>query len=504
MAVRLSGMISGMDTESIVKELVAAQRLKNNKVTNKQTTLTWQQDKWKELNTKLYKLYTEDLSKMKLQGNYQGKKVSSSNDNLAEVKASTNAPEGAHNLVINTLASSQYVTGDKISKDNGGLPITASASTELTDLGITNGVTLKITGNDGTINELKVIDTTTLDDFVNFAKDAGLNASFDESQKRLFISSKNSGVANGFKITAKISVDGDSNDLLQKIGLNTALSTVVAASDSEIMYNNAKLTGPSNVISANGLTITLKGKTGTGETISLNVSNDTQQTYDMVKTFIKSYNDIVKEMNTLYNADSARGFDPLTDDEKEAMTDTEVERWETKIKDSILRRDANLGSLLNSMKSSMSTPVEVGSKTYSLTTYGIQTSSDYSEKGLLHIYGNKDDSTYADMEDKLMKALEEDPNTVISVLTKISNNLYETMNDKMKSIPNVRSAYTVYNDKMMTRQQTEYTKRIADLEEKVTAMETRYYKQFTAMEKSLARLEAQSGSLASMLGTSAN
>ena len=50
----------------------------------------------------------------------------------------------------------------------------------------------------------------------------------------------------------------------------------------------------------------------------------------------------MKEMNTLYNADSAKGYEPLTSQEKEAMSDDEVKEWETKIKNSLLRSDSTL------------------------------------------------------------------------------------------------------------------------------------------------------------------
>jgi flagellar hook-associated protein 2 len=298
----------------------------------------------------------------------------------------------------------------------------------------------------------------------------------------------------------EIGLDGLKADGTKMDAASTA-STVVAAVDSKITYNNVELIGSSNVINVNGMTITLKGLSN-GENVSLNVSNDTQATYDMVKKFISSYNDILKEMNTLYYANSAKGYDPLSDDEKEAMTEDQIEKWESKIKDSVLRRDSTLGSLLDVMKTSMMTSVEVDGSSYSLSSYGIQSSKDYSEKGLLHIYGNKEDPVYSANEDKLMKALKEDPDTVMKVLSGISKNLYDTMNDKMSSIPNVRSALTFYNDKTITEQQSRYARQISVLENKLIDTENKYYKQFAAMETAMAKMQSQSNALAGMLGTS--
>ena len=78
-------------------------------------------------------------------------------------------------------------------------------------------------------------------------------------------------------------------------------------------------------------------------------------------------------MNKLYNADSAKGYEPLTDDEKDSMSDTEVEKWEAKVKDSLLRRDDSLESLISSMTTAMSKGYEVNGKTYYLTSFGIST-----------------------------------------------------------------------------------------------------------------------------------
>ena len=506
MPVRMTGLVSNMDTESLIKGMMDAQRIKNKRVTDKQTLLTWKQDKWKELNAKLYKLYTDDLSKMRLQGNYLTKAVTSSNQDLVTVTGTSSAPDGTHKLTVNALASAQYVTGQVINVEGKKI----SGSSKLTtDLGMTNGTQIIIDSANGEIN-LDVDESTTIDMFLGKCREAGLNANYDTEQNRFFISSKNSGVKNEFLITTA-GYTGEPSELknlglseLTKVG-NDIVSAdaevkLVNASDSEITYNGAELTSSTNVITANGLTLTLKGLSE-GETVSLNVTNDTQKTYDMVKKFITSYNDILKEMNDLYYATSVRGYAPLSDDEKEVMTDDQIKKWEDKIKDSILRRDNTLSAVIDTMRGSLGSTVEVDGKRYSLASYGIQTSSDYTEKGLLHIYGDKDDAAYSDQPDKLMKALESDPDTVMEVLSGISMSLYKAMDSKMSSIPNVRSAYTFYNDKLMATQQTEYSKKVATLEKKLIEMENKYYKQFSAMETALSKMQSQTNALASMMGT---
>ncbi len=505
MAIRMTGMASGLDTETMIKELVNAQRLKNKKVSDKLTISDWKEDKWKELNTKLYKLYTDSVSKLRLQGNYTPKKVSTTDANSVTVTAGGNATIGANTLSVDELASSQYVTSGII-YTNGTTK--AKSTTKLSELENGAGtISIEFNGKDSGLTS-----NSTIADVVQAAKDAGLNASFDEKQGRFFICSKESGSANAFQIdgnnlsklglntitTDNKVLDDNGNELTTP---NTMASSIVFANDSQITLNGAKLTGSTNTITANGLTINLKGKTS-GTPISVDVSNDTDATYKMVKDFIKSYNDILKEMNTLYYANAAKDFAPLSDDEKAEMTDDQIEKWETKIKDSVLRRDSTLGSVIESMKLSMLSNVKLDGKSYSLSSFGIMTSSDYTEKGLLHIYGDADDSVYADNTDKLKKALTEDPSATITVLSGIFTNLYDSMSTKMKSIPNVRSAYTFFNDKLMDKEQTEYKKRISVLESKLSDMENKYYKQFAAMEKALSKLQSQSNSLVGMLGNS--
>ena len=103
-------------------------------------------------------------------------------------------------------------------------------------------------------------------------------------------------------------------------------------------------TGNTNVFEINGLTFTALSTTAAGEEITVTTEDDVDGIYDMVKGFLKEYNSLINEMDKLYNADSAKGYEPLTDDEKDAMSDTEVEKYEQKIKDALLRRDSNLST----------------------------------------------------------------------------------------------------------------------------------------------------------------
>ena len=140
-----------------------------------------------------------------------------------------------------------------------------------------------------------------------------------------------------------------------------------AASDAKIKLNGAEYTSSTNEFAVNGLSVTALAKTS-GE-ISVTVATDSEGIYEQVKDLLSQYNSLINEMNKLYNADSAKGYEPLTDDEKDSMSDTEVEKWEAKVKDSLLRRDDSLESLISSMTTAMSKGYEVNGKTYYLTSF---------------------------------------------------------------------------------------------------------------------------------------
>lgn len=716
MGIRMSGLSSGMDTEAIVKELMSAQSLKKNKVVKAKTKLEWTQTKWADLNTKLTGLYNNFVTKMQLSTAYKTKKTTISDTSKASVSAKTNAVNGSYTMEVKNIATAQYLTGAKID---------ASATDKLVDLdsSLLNKEISITTG--GTTTKFAVTADTTLKDFTSALQNAGLNASFDDAQKRIFISSKDSGVANTFSIStsglsnaevtargalceaagysnmsntnkasfdeamqalqtsgvgtddynkaldtiAKLSydtkkasadtaaetyvkaklysekyseyeekareslkntyldddgnlktgktqedydkavakkadtdtvsyissqlkeddvklqieeaafsgkteadmadfsekavskyyssgvkaftgmdgVDEDSektrmaaytekyasvtdrnealsSSALTSLGLadisvdadgkvtvnggandstNTSIPTgmaLIEGSDSKIILNGAELTSSSSVVSANGLEISLTGVTKENESVTFSVATDTDAIYDSVKSFLKEYNSVMKEMNTLYNADSAKGYEPLTSQEKEAMSDDEVKEWETKIKNSLLRSDSTLGSIINAMRSAMQTTVEYDGGTYALSSLGIMTSTDYTEGGLLHIYGDPDDSVYSAKDDKLKKALEENPDVVIATLTGVFGNLRQTMSDKMAG-SKYSSSMTFYNDIKMKSDVKDYESDIKDWEDKLAEMEDAYYSKFTAMETALAKLQSQQSTMSALFSS---
>ncbi|WP_028234321.1 flagellar filament capping protein FliD [Pseudobutyrivibrio sp. MD2005] len=275
----------------------------------------------------------------------------------------------------------------------------------------------------------------------------------------------------------------------------------VDGTDAEIELNGVTYTNNTNSITVNGLTI--EALATTKEAISVNVSNDTDALYDKVKDFLTSYNSLMNEMQKLYNADSAKDYEPLTEDEKAEMSESEIEKWEQKIKDSLLRRDTQLSSIISAMTMSMMKTYEVNGKTYAWSTFGVHTlgsmNAEKNEGYAYHIDGDSEDSYTSGNDEKLRAALAEDPDTVIEFLKQVTSGLYKAMDDKMKS-SSIKSVYTVYNDKEMASEYSDYSSLIKTWTDRVTDMEDAYYKKFAAMEKALATLQGNSSSISSLLG----
>ena len=111
---RMTGMYSGIDTESIVTQMVSAKSKKVENLKNEQTKLEWKQNVWQDLNSKIYSLYSGTLSKLRLTGSYSKKSTISSDTTKATVVASSSAVNGTQTLKVNQLAKAGYLTGAKL------------------------------------------------------------------------------------------------------------------------------------------------------------------------------------------------------------------------------------------------------------------------------------------------------------------------------------------------------------------------------------------------------
>lgn len=524
MPMRLSGLATGMDTEALVGQLMSAQSLKKKKMTGAKTKLEWKKEAWSDLNKKLTTLYNGSISKLRLPSTYNVKKATVSDSTKASITADTSAVVGNYTMEVKQIASAQFLTSGKTSIGSTS-QVLAKIGTEGDELNDMVGKKITFTNGSKTAT-LEIGESTDVNEFLKTARSVGINANYDTTQKKFFFSSAETGEANAFSITD----DTENGDALKYLGLKKVEATrdgegnvsykvggievnqdtytdpntkmaLVRAKDSKIILNGAELTSSSSTVSANGLNINLTSKTAEGQPVNFSVSNDIDTVYETVKKALKEYNDVMKEMQKLYSADSSKGYEPLTAEEKRAMSDDEVEEWEKKIKDSLLRRDSTLGDLTSSMRSALMSSTKVNGNSYTLSSFGIMTSTNYHEGGLLHIYGDPDDDVYAAEKDKLKKALTENPSEAVKALTDIFDNLRSTMFDKMRGTE-YSNALTFYNDKQMDKELDAYKKDLKAWDDKMADMETAYYKKFAAMETAMAKLQQQSSSVMGLFGMS--
>ncbi len=616
MAVRITGLNSGLDTDAIVQELVKSYSGQKENIEKKQTKLEWKQDAWKELNTKIYNFYSSQLSNLRMTSAYKAKSASVSDTSKATVKAGNGAAIGTQKLEITQTAQAGYLTGSKVKTRSGAA---ATGQTNMGELGLTGTTTFSFKVGNNT-KKIDISASDTIQNAVEKFRTAGVNASFDKDSQRFFISSKESGEAGNFTLTVdnysslagselkvgedyatrmttasdlgitekvqlKVKVNGEdktveidptdelfkiegkfaatglkasfndsthkliltqddgsdvnfqiqadtneARDTFDKLGLltiaqggqatrytvngNDALSALglldedhggsavkLEGQDAKILLNGAEFTSKDGNFSINGLSISALQKTD-GE-ITINTAVDSQGIYDSIKNFFKEYNELMKEMDTLYNADSSKGYEPLTDDEKDKLTDTEIEKWEKKIKDSLLRRDSTLNSVAETLRTALAKSYTINGKSYNLSNFGIKTQSylaaGKNEKSLYHIDGDSDDSLTKTANDKLMAAINSDPEGVADFFSQLVKGAYQALDKKMRS-SSMSSAYVVYNDKQITNELKEYKTKISDWEDKVKYYEDFYYKKFSAMEKAMANLQSSQNSLSMLLG----
>lgn len=624
--VRMTGLASGMDTQSLISQLSEAYQKKVDNAKKAQTKAEWKKSAWSDLNTKLTNFYKGALSTFKTAGTYKAKAVSGTLSGV-KITAGNNAVNGNHKVKVTGTASAQMWTGKQINKGtvsstsytaadsstklsdltdadgnsllnllngaefkvaNAGDPdnpitvkldslnadstvedVISSINTQLGDSGLTasyadgkltftndssnaytvtamnagaqkfgisDGEGLSIAGRDGEnavsasgnafayketktegaavssstkvsdlmganwngsttikINdkEIAIDKNTTLAQLAKEMGEKGINASYDAGQGRFYLSSTNTGSANAFTVTS------DDPNIMSALGLDLQDGdpAKIAASDAKITYNGVEYTSTTNNFNINGLTFDV---TAEGEEMQFTVGNDVDGIYNKVKDFLKEYNSLLKEMNTLYNASSSRGYEPLTSEEKDAMTDDEVEQWEKKIKDSLLRRDDRLSSYTSNFRSIMNQSVEVDGVRYSLSSFGINT-GEWSEKGLLHLDGDADDALTSGNTDKLKAAIAANPEAVTKTLAGLGSKLYDYLMKAQKKTT-TSSSQTFYDDVTLDADIKAQKDNVKKQQEKMQDEEDKYYSQFSKMESAMAKLQSQQSYLSGLFG----
>lgn len=620
---RITGMYSGMDTESLIRDLIRSKRTKVDDTTKNKTKLEWKQEKWTALNKKIKNFYSKSVSNLRWSTTFMKKATTVSNPGAVSVITGESAMNSVQKLSVKKLASSGYLTGAKMESASDEAITKDTKVTELSFNGEAfsgaGSFSVTVNGKAATIN---VDEAVSIDNVVWQLNRAGVNANFDEKNGRIFIGATASGEKADFTITAdnaagakalsalginatpskavteqydklasystyfegataadwvnSIQDAGVTSDIYKRVserakeldsavisakeaelaalsaeeepdedaiealkteidglkdnlenGIYSSVSMEQAATemkervdyaktansadsstyntgavklkgeDAVIELNGTEFTSSSNSFEVNGLTFTCNA---VADDITVTTQNDTDGIYNVVKNFIKEYNDLIKEIDTAYNAEYTK-LKPLTDDEKDAITESEAKKIEDKVRDSLLRKDETLGTIFSSLRDLMSGGITIGDETHYLSEFGIETpnylNAAEGERYLFHIDGDADDELTGGNADKLKGMIANNPDFVVSFFTNLGRDLYSKLGDLSKASDD-QTYGNFFQDKLLKRDIADYSSRISDMEDKISKEEDKLYKKFAAMEVAMSKMNSNSSYLSSL------
>lgn len=153
--------------------------------------------------------------------------------------------------------------------------------------------------------------------------------------------------------------------------------------------------------------------------------------FEKIKEFVDKYNEVVDQLNGTQREERYRDYKPLTEAQKEEMSEKQIEMWEEKAKSGILRGESIISDSLSSMRQSWYTGVKTDGEYTHLSQVGITTTKSYLDGGKLEID-----------EDKLKEALREDPQSVEKLFSNnvdgpdrgLINRLEDSIQGTMKNI----------------------------------------------------------------------
>lgn len=494
---RISGFASGLDIDSMVKELMTAQRVPLDKLSQQKQTVEWKREGYREMSTKLVSFSNNTLMNLSLSSSTNAMKANVTGA-TGVVSATTTgaATNGSMTIEVKSLATASTV---KSGTGMGAKEGTAIVSSEAAEIFI-NKVPITVDAND-TIDSLI--------SKINSNKDAKVTAVYDEKKGTLSLTNKESG-------KKELSFSGD---VLDQFGLGA----VKPGENAVVTINGLEMEKESNNFTVNGVNISLTGTHQTGQVTTINIAQDTDQVIDNIKKFVEAYNDLISSVNGKVGEERYRTYTPLTDDQKSDMTEDEIKLWESKAKSGMLKNDSILQQTLSEMRTALMQDVNIGRtsslntgdradlKTLNLSQLGITTGT-WSEQGKLYVD-----------ESKLRDALSKDPNAVsdffgsktvstssttryedtdgiYSRLRKISQNSLESLastagTSKTSSDLNA----TFMASSLMGEQLKGIDDRITALKARLVLKENQFYKQFTAMEVAMNKYNSTSSSLSSFM-----
>ncbi|MCE0453099.1 flagellar filament capping protein FliD [Brevibacillus sp. AF8] len=489
MGIRLSGMASGMDTEKIIKDLMKAQREPVNRLQRTKYSTEWKRDAYREMNT-VFADFQNSVKNLRLSSSFNKKVATSENDSIASVKVVGQTSLSSYTIEIENPAVV-------------GKPATAAFTSTLPDTKTAIGSTFDLTlkkDSSAASTVVKIEDKDTIETIIGK------------------INNSNSGVkATYFNNQFVLSSDDGSNFTVQapagnSLGLKDATATKTDGTPASFKINGVSYTSDKNTITFDGMEISLK-QANKNAPITINTKSDEDTIYNMVKDFVDKYNAVLETVNKKISEPKYKGYQPLLDEEKEALPEKTAEKMDLMAKSGILLRDPILSSALSELRRATSTPLQIDgvNKAFdTLSEIGIggppSGKNAYQENGKLFIN-----------ETKLREAIRNNGEDVMKLFTSFSNEkndlgkkynesgvaerLYGQLSEVMDKIKiEAGSSGSIYDDSYLSKKIEQTNKDIDRWEDRLKMIENRYWKQFSSMEKAMSKSQSQGSWFAQMLG----
>ena len=517
--IRLGGLASGMDTDSMVKQMVEAKRTKVKTYNQQKTKNEWKTEALQKMNKDIATFLVDARKKLGLTNySYNGKlypnsidkvtwgKKAESNSSAFTATAASGAPDGDIRVKVNQLASSASLTGNAITVDENEK--------------VASGTVLKLQVN----GEEKVVtfdkEMSMSDAIKKIKSDTGLNMSLgkvgkDASGKdtsMLFMSTKNTG-----SVQSISSSDQATTDFFARLGVDSSkLSAGVKGVDSKITVNGVEVTNNSNEVDINGINLSLKNVSA--EESKVTVKTDVDAVYDKIKEFVDGYNKTISSMQDEVNKVSYRKYQPLSKEEREALSEEEVKLWDEKAKSGILKNNTALSSTISNVRTSLYEKVEGAGSMHEL---GI-TTGNWKTGAVLQIDEKKLKDDIAKDPQKVLDTLFKSPDDIAShskssaegkaqrantgVFVRVMEDMADGINAMAKQsgvgsessiVQQVRGnilSGVIKNNSVLEKDISLLNKYIDDENEKINAYESSLYAQFAKMEKALQDMQRQSAS----------
>ena len=478
---------------------------------------------YKELKTAAYRK-SYNLAENEIVSDKQLEKFTYSNEQAAKDKNAASIKEALKGVAGYTFNfDGTYVTaadsnGNSVdfsmtSVEGGTLGLTkASASNKissgstLSDLGFKPEAdgTYKLNINGTEISLDKKSTISSMMSAVNKSA-AGVTMTYSSLTNSFTLESKEFGGA------GKVEV-GDTS-LGRSLGLVDDNGTVGASEGQNAIFeiNGQEVYLNDNTYTLDGNTFTFNDNMTIGETYTVNIAKDSTTVKDALKKFVESYNKLIDDVygyigKSPAKDDDGNTYEPLTNAEKDEMSEDEITKWEEKAKQGVLYNDSTVSTVMSQMRSALYTSVTLddGSK-FGIYNLGIKTSSEWSEHGKLQIDENAFDKAFENNEDAIIKLFTDSDTGMMKKLNSVIDGAVKSSGAANTRGTLVRKAgkadSSVTTDSTIYKEMVKMQDRLKELQDRYDTKEEYWWKVFTNMETAMADLNSQTSYISSYLGT---